>query len=354
MMGFIPSEGKPGDSGFSRWGRIWWGIFIGMSVILAFSFFLSGCSQPKKSKEPIRIGINVWAGYAHAFIAQEKGLFKKNKVDVKLILCRKYTESQDLYLNGEIDGVFEVFPDTIFHNAEGIPTRVVYIADFSDSGDVIIGRPEFQSLSDLKGKKVGIGGINNFSHLFVYKALEKSGLSEVEMRFALIPAEEVLTDLEEGRIAAGHTWEPFLSAALKKGYRILGKAGQVPGIITDVLVFNSRVIAERPDDITAIVRSLFEARDFLITNRDEALDIIVQQEEMGKEELNQGLSGIHQLDVWENAMNMKKNGQQDSLYTLGTAIIQFYLDRGQLSRIPRLEEIIDPVFVDQVAPRSSP
>jgi NitT/TauT family transport system substrate-binding protein len=56
---------------------------IGLSVcILA----LTGCESKPAQKEPIKISINVWPGYAHAYIAQEKGFFKKNNVEVELIL----------------------------------------------------------------------------------------------------------------------------------------------------------------------------------------------------------------------------------------------------------------------------
>ena len=44
---------------------------------------LSGCSQEKiVKKQPIRIGADVFPGWGHVFIAQEKGFFKKNGVDV--------------------------------------------------------------------------------------------------------------------------------------------------------------------------------------------------------------------------------------------------------------------------------
>lgn len=61
---------------------------INQKLITLFLPFLliCGCQYPKPAKEPIKISINVWPGYAIAYLAQEKGFFKQNGVEVELIL----------------------------------------------------------------------------------------------------------------------------------------------------------------------------------------------------------------------------------------------------------------------------
>ena len=317
-------------------------------AVVAITFTAASCSKTKK-KRAIKISINIWPGYAHAFIAQEKGLFEKNGVEVELVLKKDITESAELYKHDEVDGFFDVFADVIVIDSEGVPTTVVYVADYSDTGDVIIGRGEFSSLAEMKGKTVSFEGVNTFSHMFVLKALEKAGLRESEVRFENIPAHDVLTALEEGKVDAGHTWEPTKSQALKKGYKILGKAGDVPGIITDVLAFNAEIIKERPDDIQRIVKSMLEARDFVYTNRDEALEIMSKAEGVGKEEMDRGINGVHQPDLKENIKAMRKSKKTTSLYGSGECIAEFYLNRGQLSHVPNFDEIIEAKFVNELA-----
>jgi NitT/TauT family transport system substrate-binding protein len=325
------------------------GVLSLLALILVFGLLAEGCT-PKKGKEktPIKIAINVWPGYAHAFIAQEKGIFKKHGVDVELIFKKDITESTQLYKNNEVDGIFNVFPDIINMNAQGIRAKVVYIADYSDTGDVIIGKPKFRFLANLKGRKVSFEGINTFSHIFVLKSLEKVGLKESEVQFEIIPALDVLNSLEKGRIDAGHAWEPITSQALQKGYKILAKAGDIPGIITDVLAFNAKVVKERPDDIQRIVKSILEAKDFIYSNRDEALEIMSRAEGMSKEEMGKGIDGVRQLDLKENIKEMQKSKEMISLYGSGKMIVDFYLNRGQLSQLPDLDEIIEPKFVMQL------
>ena len=314
---------------------------IGLSICI---LGLMGCGSKPVQKEPIRIAINVWPGYAHAYLAQEKGFFEKNNVEVELILEESISESLRLFTNGEVDGCFNVFADIIIANAKGIPAKVVCIMDYSDTGDVIIGKPDIQSLAGLNGKTVSFEGINSFSHIFVLRALEKAGIHESDIRFENINASDVLTALEENRIDAGHTWEPAKSQALKKGYKILAKAGDNPGIITDILMFTPKIIEERPDEIRAIVKSLFEAQDYLKDYRDEAVKIMANKMGMSNEEMIAGIEGVYQPNLKENSELLTT-----SLYTTGELIADFYLKRGQLSHTMEIKDIVEPKFVAELA-----
>ena len=319
-------------------------------IILAFisaTFIVAGCVSKPEPKPPIKISINVWPGYAHIYLAEVKGFFKKNNVEVELILKKDISESLELFTNGEVDGCFDVFADIIMVDARGISAKVVSIMDYSDSGDVIIGRPEIQSLAELRGKTVSFEGINTFSHIFVLNALEKAGLSESDVKFENIKAHDVLSALEEKRIDAGHTWEPTKSYALNKGYEILAKAGDYPGVITDVLVFTPEIIKERPDEIRAIVKSLFEALDYLKGNRDEAVKIMANKMGMSKEEMQAGVEGVYHPDLKET-LALLTTTTTTSLYTSGEMIINFYLKRGQLSRVIDIKDVVEPRFIEEL------
>jgi len=318
-------------------------LVIAMIITMAAS-----CSKTEK-EQAIKIAINVWPGYAHAFIAQEKGIFEKNGVTVELMLRKDISDSTELYRHGEADGVFTLVPDVVIFNSEGISTKIVHVTDYSDTGDVIIGKGQYNSLAELKGKTISFEGFNTFSHMFVLRSLEKAGIGEGKAKLANIMANDVLTALEDGKIDAGHTWEPVKSQALAKGYKILAKAGDIPGIITDVLAFNSKIVEERPDDIRAIIKSLLEARDFVHTNREQALEIMSRAEGMSKEEMDSGINGVYQPDLKENIEAMKKSENAKSLHSSGKRVAEFFLQRGQISKIPDMSEIIEAKFVNELA-----
>ena len=335
--------------------------FLAVIIASLILFCIPGCSADSTkntssggkntasgTEEPVRIGINLWAGYAYAFVAVDKGFFKNNGVDVELILSKEYTESLNLYENGDIDGFFGVLSDVIFHNSHGCKTKVIYVTDYSVTADVIIVDPLFDSLEALKGKKIGVENINSFSHLFVLEVFEKAGITETELQFEVVPSQEITKALDAGRIEAGHTWDPEKTEALKKGYKIVATAGDVPGLITDILAVSDSLIKARPKDVLAIVKSISQAKDFLDTNPEEALKIMVKYEGGTAEEMAASIKEVHLLNPQDNLKSMEPSEEATSLYGAGKIISDYYLNRGQISSIPVFDEIIDSTFIKKV------
>jgi len=322
-----------------------------MKRLLSFLIILllTACNQNASNQKPLKIGLCLWAGYAYSFVAQEKGLFEKQGVSAQLVFQKDYEEAMHLYEVGELDGILLVMTDTIALNAKGIPTQAVFVTDYSESGDVIIGRPKFNSLSDLKGKTIAFEGIGTFSHLFVFKSLEKAGIQEGEFKTANILGTQVLEALDAGRVDAGHIWEPSVTEAVNKGYKVLASAGDIPGIITSTLNFRTEVIKQRPQDIQAVVNAFIEARHFLETNPEEAIAIMAQAEGVSKDEMAQGVKNVHILTLDENIAAIQPDGV---LHNSGEMIIDFFSKKGQFPTLPDLNTVINTQFI--LAAESSP
>ena len=196
-----------------------------ITIVSNPTLLLHAQSNNNGNQEPIRLGVKVWAPDFFSYLAQEKGFFEKNKVNVELTLVQDYQQILDNYSKGDFDGMIPVYSDLIYQNSQGIDSRVVYAVDLSNTGDVIIGNLNNSitnaTLADVKGKKISVEGINSFSHLFVLKALEKVGLGEGDVEIATVPAQNVTSELEKGTIVAGHIYQPYTTEALKKGYKIL-------------------------------------------------------------------------------------------------------------------------------------
>jgi NitT/TauT family transport system substrate-binding protein len=134
---------------------------------------------------------------------------------------------------------------------------------------------------------------------------------------------------------------------LKKGYKVLGQASDVPGIILDVLIFSQDVIDKRPNDIKAVVKSLSDALALVKADPQGSINIMADRMGMTAAEMKSGLDGMHQPDLAENKKLMTARSGL-SLYDSGSAIIDFYLERGQLSRIPEIYNMIEPKFVKEL------
>ena len=75
--------------------------------ILLCAAWLAGCGR---HEGPIRIGINAWPGNEFLFLAQEKGFFAAQGVDVRLIEYSSLGDVRRAFDRGQIDGMTGTIP----------------------------------------------------------------------------------------------------------------------------------------------------------------------------------------------------------------------------------------------------
>ncbi|CAN5756053.1 hypothetical protein BH23THE1_BH23THE1_12950 [soil metagenome] len=297
-------------------------------IVILFSSSLNLIEAQILNEKPIRLALVVWAPNFLAYIAEEKGYFEKNNVAVNLTLNQDYVDAISDYSNRGYDGMILVYTDSIILNAEGINTKVVYHLDTSTTGDVIVGNGN--NLSEAKGKKIGVEGVNTFSHLFVLKSLENVGLDEGDVEFVVIPAPNISDALKEGKIFAGHTYNPFISDLVKSGFNILSTAADIPGVITNVISFHSDIVEQSPQDIQNVIKSLIEAMEDYDKNKEQDIEIMSSKSGLSKELIIEGMTGAKLFDLDLNAqvsMNNESN-ELESLYNSGNSIGKFFAERG--------------------------
>lgn len=307
-----------------------------------------GTQSTTTTTRPIRIAFSPWVGNAALVLAADE--FGKNNVPVEFVVTENVTKAGELYANGLVDGLSSVYTNTIFQNSEGVNSKLVWVFDYSGTADAIIGAKN-TTIADLKGKKISVEGLNTFSHIFVLQALAKAGLYEKDVQFENIPGQDVLNALNNKQIDAGHTWGPTKLAAIQSGYNTLTTAKDVVGIITDVLIFNSRIVDSRPDDIQAIIESISQGKEYLDNNKENSSQILSDFYNMSRDEVRDGFEGIQILGLEDNVEAMNKSlasSNMKSLYRSGATIAKYLLDRGQIRQIPDFDEIIDPRFVDAI------
>jgi NitT/TauT family transport system substrate-binding protein len=330
-------------------------LFMLLSTIIIVSnpALIHAQSANNGDQEPIKIMLTLWPPNFLAYIAQEKGIFEKNGVNVQLLFDKDYFNAVQQYDNDEADGITLVFSDAMIQDSNGIPTKVVYHIDSSQSGDAIVSK--LKNLAELKGKKIGVEGINSFSHLFVLKALEKVGLGEGDVQFVNVAGPNTSSALDTGEIDAGHTYSPFLEEATSKGYHILISAKENPGIIVSILAFHAGIVDQRPLDIKNILKSLIESLDYYNENKDQALQLMSSASGLTKEEIIHGFDSTKLMTLKDNLISMTNiTGNMSSLYTLGEYASNFFTQKGVMSDYANIDAIIDPQFVKAIAGEKNP
>ena len=319
-----------------------------ISIVSNPTLLLYAQSNNNGNQEPIKIMLTLWPPNFLAYIAQEKGIFEKNGVNVQLLFDKDYFNAVERYDNDDADGITLVFSDAMIQDSNGINTKVVYNIDSSQSGDAIISK--LKNLTDLKGKKIGVEGINTFSHLFVLKALEKVGLGEGDVQFVDVAGANTSAALDSWKIDAGHTYSPFLEEAMAKGYHTLITAKENPGIIVSILAFHAGIVDQRPLDIKNVLKSLIESLDYYNDNKEQALQLMSSASSLSKDEIIHGFDSTKLMTLRDNLVSMTNStGNMSSMYTLGKYASNFFTQKGVISDYANIDEIIDPQFVKAIA-----
>jgi ABC-type nitrate/sulfonate/bicarbonate transport system substrate-binding protein len=122
---------------------------------------------------------------------------------------------------GAIDLASSSANGVIFAAAEGVAAKIIASVSresargFSTTFSVKESSP-IKSVSDLKGKIVGINGFYTSGHLWLKAALEKNGLAEGDVTITPVPFPAMQEALDAGKIDVGQFPQPFAALAEKR------------------------------------------------------------------------------------------------------------------------------------------
>lgn len=332
-------------------------LVLGATLLLAGVLLLVGCSSKSEknaatttgSDTPVKIALSPWPGWYPWYIVQEKGFFKKYGVNVELVWFPVYSDSLQAMNTGKVDANSQTLSDTLAPVSKGLAQKAVLVNDNSAGGDGFVVKPQYKSITDLKGKKVATE-LGTVDHLLMVTALDKSGLKESDVVFTNMAVNDAGPAFIAGNLDGAVLWEPFLSKALKEGKgKLIFSSTETPGLIPDLLVFNDKFTKERPEDIKKITRAWFDAMEWWKQNPDEGNAILAKKAEVSPEEYKEMMSGIKLFTLQDNLKAFTKSDSLEYLGTTGLKTANFLKDKGMLDTLPNVESILEPSFVRQVA-----
>ena len=126
-------------------------------MVIAYSYF-----KKEKNFEKIKIGYQETSLYQHIFIAQEKGFFKDENIEVELIPFKSANQMMQALITGDID-VLGLTNLQVALTVEGKEKGKFKMVNFLVWGkesypDYVITKKglEIKSLKDLEGKTLGL------------------------------------------------------------------------------------------------------------------------------------------------------------------------------------------------------
>lgn len=244
---------------------------------LLCAVLLAACSESKK--DPVSIAINPWPGYELLYLAEQKGFFEQEGVDVRLLQLGSLSDAQRAYLNGHADGMASTVIEAVQAQVLGArPLSIVMVPDYSSGGDVIIAADSVSSVEQLRGKPVGCE-VSSLGIFILQRALAKAGMTLADVEVVNVEQSEGHKALSSGEIAAFVSYPPVsISILSQPGYQQIFSSAEIPHEIIDVVSLSNEVIAERPELVAGLYRAWDRALAYYRSNSDEAAEIMARRE----------------------------------------------------------------------------
>jgi NitT/TauT family transport system substrate-binding protein len=290
---------------------------VGLLLVIAAALVIYSCYKPGQSERQlpvVKLNIVTWPGYGPIYLAQEKGFFREEGVEVDCQIQENTQARNAALVSGQVDLIGNTLESIVLANAEGIPMQVVGLTDISDGGDGIIVAPGIDSIQGLKGKRVAFPE-GQPSHLFLLYHLDKAGMSASDVK-------PVYTDdagkageiFAAGQVDAAVTWEPWLSRVTesKKG-RVLVNSKGVQDILIGVLAANRNNVASNSDKLRRFMRGWYRGLEYAKAHREESIPIMAKGFQLPPGEFSDILQGLRFLDRGEVERLLGGGGAQGDL-----------------------------------------
>jgi NitT/TauT family transport system substrate-binding protein len=210
---------------------------------------------------------------------------------------------------------------------------------------MIVAAPGFDTLADLKGKKIGLEE-GFVIHLLLIKGAEAAGIDPSEFTIINTPTNEAPQVLVSGAVDAIGAWQPNSGEALKAvahSKPVLTSA-DVPGIIYDLLCVDPETLETRRDEWMKVVKVWYRIVDYLKDegNIDEALEILAKRVSISPEEYEPLFEGTYIMTLKEATKVWEKAEGLGSVYGSSTVSDQFNVDQGVYDNNLNIEQYLDP------------
>jgi len=256
------------------------GLFVVGMVVLAKVFASSALAQEVRSK--IRISYpNVSICCFALFAAQQWKIFEQNGLEVESIQMRSQAANA-ASVSGDIHYVAGVGPNSVAATLRGVPSKAVWFAS-EQLIYSIVSRPEFKSLKELRGKRIGVTGLGGTSDVALRIGLEAMGESPKDFVIVALGAPQLLSGLETGAVEAALLNSPFVYYAKKKGLRELLDVGAHVQMPLGGLTASIASIQNRPAELRRVIRSLQVAKRMMLQSKDKSIDVIVRAIKVDRE-----------------------------------------------------------------------
>ena len=242
-------------------------------ILLWINLLLPGLVEGAESLQKIRVGLPSLAlTYMPFYVAQEKGLLKKNGLEAEYIQMNTGIQPQAI-MGGNID-FFPSLSTGISAAVAGLPL-VVVLNFYNITPWMLVTSKDINKPQDLIGKKVAISGIRTTGHYLMMAWFKKVEISDKDVGFIMTGGTaSSFASLASGQVAGAVLTPPFDDKAVSKGFKKFMLIGDLLDIPTSGLIASRAEITNQRDKVQRTIAALVDAVTWIRANQTESVRMI--------------------------------------------------------------------------------
>lgn len=230
----------------------------------------------EKTKVSIAVGGKNLFYYLPLTVAEQLGYFKQEGLDLTIIDFAGGSRALQAVVGGSADVVSGAFEHTVNMQFKGQPMRAFVLQGLAPQ--IVLGinpktMPNFKSVADLKGKKIGVTAPGSSTNVLANYVLAKAGLKPSDVSFVGVGASNgAVAAMRSGQIDAMSNLDPVISLLQRSGdlkiitdTRIVSEAEQVFGgpMPAGCLYCPQPFLDKNPNTAQAITNAMVRANKWI-------------------------------------------------------------------------------------------
>lgn len=242
----------------------------------------------------VTVGLIPIVDVAPIFLGQKQGFFEERNIQLETTFATGGANIVPGVASGEFDFGFSNIISMLLAASNGVPIKIVCNGNNSttvkgqDFGALIVRADSpYQTAADLEGASVATNTLQNIVETVVRESVRQAGGDPDQVNFTELPFPDMQPALEAGDVDAIFVVEPFTSAAIAAGHRVIASsyADAAPDL-TVAVYFTSQSLMERdPDLVQRFTEAMQESLAYADSHPEETKQILLEYTQIPEEAL---------------------------------------------------------------------
>jgi len=305
-----------------------------------------GLWQLSRQRPELRLAIIDWPAYEYFYLAEDKGLARPFGLNLRVIQYSSLLDQRQAFERGDVQVIATTIPEALAICRER-PARcpqLILVLDQSDGADRILARSPISTPQQLLGKRVGLERAVLAEYLLTRSLGDQPRPLREQMQLQFDLPEGLVTRLRSGELDAIVTYHPHdTSLRRDPAIREVFSSRRIPGEIVDVLAVDPLTARQRPQELRALVKTWWAARDYARRNPGQAAAVMAQRQQLNPEQFQFSEQGLIYPGAGEQQRLLAEGGPIGRSTRRVAALMR---DSGGLSAAAPLPAV-NPAFLEE-------